>query len=76
MCIQDFIKKMTLVLKDKVFRKKTSDLNDGYVLWNAYKKKAGLSSKSRQYSNIEVKKIMLAMDDENKRLRNWTQNSN
>ena len=56
-----------------IFVNNKSELEQGYSLWKDSKKHSGLKvqRKCKHYSKDEVRKIILAIDDENKKLKDW-----
>ena len=65
-----------MFIKEKVFSKKMSDLDKGHILWNNYKNMNRIRGHhlKKKYSKTEIEKILLAIDDENSRLKGWNAN--
>ncbi len=65
-----------MFINEKVFRKKLSDLDEGYILWDNYKNmnRAQGQDLKKKYSKAEIEKILLAIDDENSRLKGCNTN--
>ena len=74
MTVKKIIKKVLLFLSDISFRSEKSALEQGIILWEDYKNRSKLNNKleSKIYSEDEIEKMMLAIEDQNKRLKDWS----
>ena len=74
MSVKKIITKVFLFLRGKSFWSESSALEEGINLWEDYKTRSKLNHEtgSKIYTEEEIEKILLAIEDQNKRFRDWS----